>query len=303
MDNTRVRQGMIAAAIAASLSLSSMPVQAQESMSSGASSASGKTSGSAETQRQKSAFNMRASQLIGKEVRNASGANLGKIEDLFVDARAQRVPYAVLSFDPGIVTEDKLFAFPMTAFSLSRDRGEMMLDVSRDWLRKAPGFQRETWPNYGDGSYFDEVRQFFGEAPQQSAATRGMLRGSELIGRDVNDRRGGDAGEVQDFVVDIGRGRVSYVVLDFEKGWSLGGKLLPLPLSALTFPRERGEDLVLNVERERLDMARGFEQNAWPDLNAPAFDQDMRAYFHALERPTSSGANTGSTGKSSAAPK
>lgn len=302
MNDKHLRQAAIAAAMASALSFSSMPTHAQGTASSGASgapSASSMASGSVEKQAQKSAFNMRASQLIGKEVRNARGENLGKIEDLFVDAGAQRVHYAALSFDPGIVADDKLFAFPMTAFRLSRDRGEMVLDVSQDQLRTAPGFQRETWPNYGDGSYFDEVRQFFGEGRQQRAATRGMLRGSELIGRDVNDRKGGDAGEVQDFVVDIGRGRVSYVVLDFEKGWSLGGKLLPLPLSAFTFPRERGEDLVLNIERARLDMARGFEQNAWPDLNAPAFDQNMRAYFLTLERPKSAGTNTGGAENSS----
>lgn len=305
MNDTGLRQAAIAAAITAAFSFSSMPAQAQGTGTSGASSApsaasgSGKASGNAEKQAQKSTFNMRASQLIGKEVRNARGENLGKIQDLFVDAGAQRVHYAVLSFDPGILADDKLFAFPMTAFRLSRDRGEMVLDVPQDRLRTAPGFQRETWPNYGDGSYFEELRQFFGEARQQSAATRGMLRGSELIGRGVNDRRGGDAGKVQDFVVDISRGRVSYVVLDFEKGWSLGGKILPLPLSAFTFPRERGEDLVLNIERERLDMARGFEQNAWPYLNAPALDQDMRAYFLTLERPKSAGTNTGGAENSS----
>lgn len=73
-----------------------------------------------------------------------------------------------------------------------------------------------------------------------------------------------------------------------------------MPLSAFTFPKERGEDLVLNLPRERLDMARGFEQNAWPDLNAPAFDQNMRAYFLALERPSAKDTNTGARQSSGA---
>lgn len=267
-------------ALAASLGLMPM-AQAQDVSSAGARNSSAGQAGKT--------FNMRASQIIGKEVRNSQGENLGKIQDLFVDAQSQRVYYAALSFDPGIASEEKLFAYPMGAFKLARDRGEMLLDVPRERLAKAPGFARDSWPNYGDSSYFADVRRYFNEPEQTGRPAAGMLRGSELIGRGVNDRRGNDAGEVQDFVVDIGRGRISYVVLDFDKAWSLDDKLLPMPLSAFSLPKERGGELVLNIERDRLDMARGFEQNAWPDLNAPAFDQDMRAYFLALERPRDAG--------------
>jgi len=298
---TLFRRAAMTAACASILSLAAaFPAQAQATGSSGTTTSTSRASGPVAGQEQSKYFNMRASQLIGKEVRNDRGEKLGKIEDLFVDAGAQRVPYAALSFDAGIASKDKLFAFPMTAFSLSRDRGELLLNVAQDRLRTAPGFPRDSWPDHGNASYFDEVNRFFGGGDRrQQAGASGMLRGSELIGRDVNDRKGGDAGEVQDFVVDIAQGRVSYVVLDFEKGWSLGGKLLPLPLSALSFPKERGGDLVLNIERERLDMARGFEQNAWPDLNSPAFDQQMRAYFLALERPPAGGGSSGSSGSSS----
>lgn len=242
--------------------------------------------GSATNQSQQDAFHMRASQLIGKEVTNREGQNLGEIQNLFVDGRAQRVHYAVLSFGGFLGLGDKLFAFPMDRFNLTRDRGELVLNEPQERLRNAPGFERDTWPNYGDPRYFGEVSRYFGEDERQTlAAARGMMRGTELMGRDVNDRSGRDAGEVQDFVVDINTGRIAYVVLDFDEAWSLDDKLLPLPLSAFTFPRERGAELVLNLDRNRLDMARGFESNLWPDLNEPAFRQNMQAYFLALERP------------------
>lgn len=248
--------------------------------------AQGSAAGSGQVSaRQQDTLNVRASQLIGKDVRNSQGQDLGEIQDLFVDLPARQVHYAVLSFGGFLGLGDKLFAYPMRAFTLSRDRGELVLDVSRERLEKAPGFASEIWPNYGDDPYFGEVRRYFNEAQRPPATARGMMRATELLGRGVNDRSGRDAGEIQDVVVDLAQGRISYLVMDFDKRWSLDDKLLPLPVGAFSLPRERGEELVLNLDRSRLDMSRGFESNKWPDLNSSAFRQHTEAYFLALERP------------------
>jgi hypothetical protein len=56
-------------------------------------------------------------------------------------------------------------------------------------------------------------------------------------------RKAGDVISIQryvyfDAVVDVRRGWISYVVLDFDKAWSLDDKLLRLPLKAFNFPKE-----------------------------------------------------------------
>src|SRR5690349_407031 len=52
---------------------------------------------------------MRASKLLGKGVRNAEGKDIGKIEDLVVDMDSGKVRYAMLAFDPGLFSPEKLF--------------------------------------------------------------------------------------------------------------------------------------------------------------------------------------------------
>src|SRR4051812_34583815 len=51
-----------------------------------------------ESNAQRASREMRASELIGKEVRNTQGENLGEIKDLIVDVNNSRIHYAVLSF-------------------------------------------------------------------------------------------------------------------------------------------------------------------------------------------------------------
>lgn len=113
-----------------------------------------------------------------------------------------------------------------------------------------------------------------------------MIRATELIGKDVDDRSGKDAGEIEDVVVNMNSGRVSYAVLDFDKAWSPDDKLLPMPLTAFTFPTDKKKDIVLNVARNQLDMKKGFDEDNWPDLNSAEFRQDMRAHLARMEKDT-----------------
>ncbi|MEC4721741.1 hypothetical protein RY831_21465 [Noviherbaspirillum sp. CPCC 100848] len=50
---------------------------------------------------------------------------------------------------------------------------------------------------------------------------------------------------------------------------------------------------MLKHNRDRLDMAKGFERTKWPDINAPAQRATTENYFLALERPTQNEAQQG----------
>jgi len=59
-----------------------------------------------------------ASTLIGNEVRNREGEDLGRIEDFMMDRETGRVAYAVLSFGGFLGVGNKLFAVPWDAFTI-----------------------------------------------------------------------------------------------------------------------------------------------------------------------------------------
>lgn len=63
---------------------------------------------------------LRLSQLIGMDVRNAKGENLGDVKDVVVDVDSGRVAYAVVGIGGVLGIGEKLSAFPMGAFRMAQ---------------------------------------------------------------------------------------------------------------------------------------------------------------------------------------
>jgi sporulation protein YlmC with PRC-barrel domain len=252
---------------------------------------------------------VRGSKLIGKDVVNAQGKDLGEIRELIVDVANQRVPYAILSFGGALGVGSKLFAYPINSFKPSTDQDKLVLNVSKDALKRAPGFERNNWPDWNDNRYRGEVDRYF-KAPAAGAspAAEQFVRASYLIGKNADDRTGRHAGELEDLVVNLGTGQVRYAVLDFDQAWTPNDKMLPLPLSAFLLPAQRGRDLVLNIESSKLDMARAFEDDKWPDLNNVNYRRSLDTYLASFgtskdlqaQQPAGRNTSSGSSGTGSA---
>ncbi len=86
---------------------------------------------------------MAAETLQGDDVINLQGEKLGSIEDIMLDVRSGRVAYAVLSFGGLLGMGDKLFAIPWAALTLDADRKCFVLDIPKDRLQNAPGFDKD----------------------------------------------------------------------------------------------------------------------------------------------------------------
>jgi len=92
-----------------------------------------------------------------------------------------------------------------------------------------------------------------------------MLSAATLSGDKVRNPEGEELGRLEDFVLDLGTGRIVYAVLSFGGILGLGNKLFAIPPSALT--RNEDEDcLVLDVDRRQLEQAPGFDKENWPDF-------------------------------------
>src|ERR1700692_1458670 len=88
--------------------------------------------------------------VIGSKVVNAQNEDLGKIEDLVLDAGAGRMAYAVLSFVGFLGMGDKHVAIPMNAFHFDLKENRAILNVDKKLLENAPGFEKDNWPNFAD---------------------------------------------------------------------------------------------------------------------------------------------------------
>ncbi len=124
-----------------------------------------------------------ANTLKGDKVINAAGEDLGKIEELMIDLENGRIAYAVLSFGGFLGLADKLFAIPWQALRLKLHDHAFVLDVSKDVLEKAEGFDKDKWPltreelsrtytYYGYKPYWQEEVTERAEIPRETQPQR-----------------------------------------------------------------------------------------------------------------------------------
>lgn len=111
----------------------------------------------------------RASTIEGLPVRNAAGEDIGKIKDLVIDVRTGKVMYAALDFGGFIGVGDRLFAVPWHAFQVRTADGkdELQLNVAKDRLKQAPGFDKNHWPNMANPDWSKDFDVFYG--PEKTA--------------------------------------------------------------------------------------------------------------------------------------
>jgi sporulation protein YlmC with PRC-barrel domain len=108
---------------------------------------------------------MAADTLEGDAVVNTEGEDLGKIRDIMLDIRTGRVAYAVLSSGGFLGLGNKLFAIPWSALTLDADRKCFVLDVDKQRLEAAPGFDKDHWPTMADPAWASQVHTFYNARP------------------------------------------------------------------------------------------------------------------------------------------
>ena len=106
-----------------------------------------------------------ASTVIGDDVVNSAGENLGKIEEVMLDVEDDRIAYAVLSFGGFLGIGNKLFAVPWEALELDAPNKRFVLDVPREKLEQAPGFDKSNWPDFADRTFGAEIYKYYETVP------------------------------------------------------------------------------------------------------------------------------------------
>lgn len=101
-------------------------------------------------------------------VENSSGEKLGKIEELMVDLDNGRIAYAVLSFGGFLGMRDKLFAIPFDALKFDTINEKIMVNVDKEILENAPGFNKDNWPEMAEHAWLVDVYDYYGYPPYWS---------------------------------------------------------------------------------------------------------------------------------------
>jgi sporulation protein YlmC with PRC-barrel domain len=108
-----------------------------------------------------------ATTLTGDKVVNPQGEHLGKVEELMLDLDNGRVSYVVLSFGGFLGFGEKLFAIPWEALTVNTEDHTLILNVEKEQLENAPGFDKDNWPERAqyEAGWLLDVYNYYGYTP------------------------------------------------------------------------------------------------------------------------------------------
>ena len=122
---------------------------------------------------------MGADTLLGEDVVNGAGESLGDIKEIMLDMNGGKVAYAVLAFGGFLGMGEKLFAVPWQALRLDTANKRFVLDMDKERLNDAPGFDKNAWPDMSDMQWARKIDSFYGIDPSRAG---GAGMGSTVSG-------------------------------------------------------------------------------------------------------------------------
>ncbi|MEZ4869173.1 MAG: PRC-barrel domain-containing protein [Caldilineaceae bacterium] len=177
---------------------------------------------------------IRASNLVGYNFQNVDGQVSGQIKDLLIDTGTGQVLYATLEYGGFLDIGDTELPVPLSAFVWG-SRDQLVLNFDEQSLQNFPDLGTN-WPDLTNANWNDQVANFWNSIGIDPGFDATQLSGSvawasDLMGYGISDV-GYGAGTIEDMLVDLGEGRVKYVLLSFPNANLANGEWIAVPFIA-----------------------------------------------------------------------
>jgi sporulation protein YlmC with PRC-barrel domain len=126
----------------------------------------------------------------GTHVHNFAGEDLGKVDDFVINFETGRIAYVAVSQGGFLGIGDKLFAVPWELFSVRPESRELFLDIDKQLLLDAPGFDRNDWPDMVDEAWTTQIRAHYAQKPywNSDVTYAGDYTGDDRLDKPDRDR-------------------------------------------------------------------------------------------------------------------
>lgn len=104
---------------------------------------------------------MGAGSLIGDHVHNLKGEHLGLIKEIMLDMRDGKIAYAVMAHGGLLTLGGKLFAVPWEALTLDAANRRFTLNIDKERIANAPGFDPAHWPDMANQAWSAQVHDYY----------------------------------------------------------------------------------------------------------------------------------------------
>lgn len=245
----------------------------------------------------------KASDLMGKTVKNDVDENLGEIKDLAIDMGNGRILYGAVAFGGVLGVGEKLFAVPWNSLDLPQDAKHFVLAVDKERLKNAEGFDKDHWPNICNERWASTTNKYYGQPPywditggdfaktESSTGTTGTgdtsslsarqrwcrpasswQKASDLIGKDVVNGQNTDIGDISDLAIDPDTGRVLYAIVSYS------GRYVAVPWGAADLSSD-AKYFQVDVSEQRMKEI-GFPRDEWPNLASKSWGERAHTDFN-----------------------
>ncbi len=108
---------------------------------------------------------IRAKKVIGSSVKDASGSQIGKIEDIVLDKMSDNVMFAVVGFGGVLGMGEKFHPVPWSTLSYEPSQDCYILNATKDELEKAPADTIDELTRADGAAFRDEAYRHYGAQP------------------------------------------------------------------------------------------------------------------------------------------
>lgn len=112
---------------------------------------------------------------------------------------------------------------------------------------------------------------------------KGIVRTKDVVGVNVKNLNDQDLGEIKEIVLEKLTGKVRYLVLSFGGFMGMGNKLFAIPWNAIHYDTKK-DAFVLNMAKEKLQNAPGFEKDQYPDFEDTAWSNAIQDFYDESSR-------------------
>ena len=98
---------------------------------------------------------VKSGEIIGVKVKNPENENLGEIAEVVIDKQSGKLSYLVLDFGGFLGFGNKFFAVPWSLFLYNNKDDCFTLNVDKQRLKDAPGFDKESLAKFFCARIYD----------------------------------------------------------------------------------------------------------------------------------------------------
>ncbi len=217
---------------------------------------------------------LRSSNVIGADLYNGKGEEIGQINDVVFDENTGGMTHAILAAGGFLGLGDKLTPVKWDAVQV-RQKGEdeinFVTNLSKEQLTKENSFDKSSWSDSTADTWV-----------QQLPGTQGrkLVRMSTVDDAKLFDTNGNEIGGIKDVVMDAKSGKIAYAVVSFDDSFiNKGDKLTMVPWKLVRQSEKKTPGYVLHANKAKLENATFFAPNEWPNIHDLTWNKQVYDYY------------------------